>query len=317
MRYLLLLLCVAGCFTSEPPDDTSEDDDTADPEGDPATIPLAGACTLDRRWGGFKVEANVDYSAVDGAITNGVVPVRVLSEALVEGDCKLLKRGNPFCDPTCGPTETCDFDGECIPNPENQDLGTVTITGLTDPVVMEPLIPTNQYSFTDVDNPAFDAGKLVRLQTAGGAYAPLTMHGVGVIPLVPGSTTWLVTAGSPVPLTWDVPPSAVRSDVFVSVNVDQHGLTPLTLWCSFADDGAAEIPASVMDALLNGGVTGYPSGKIQRRTVDHVMLGDGCADFMVDYSLTAKVSVSGHTPCSTPADCPDGQECDLALQTCE
>ncbi len=316
MRHLLPLLCLAGCLTAEP-DDTADTVDTSDPEGDPDTIPLAGACTLDRRWGGFKVEANVDYSAVDGAISNGVVPVAVLKEALAEGDCKLMKRENPFCDPTCGPTETCDFNGECLPFPENQDVGTVTIKGLSGPVAMEPAVPGNKYFYTDLANPAFEAGKLVQIKTEGGAYAPLTMHGVGVIPLSPGSTEWLVTEGTPVHLTWDVPPAAVRSEVYVSVNVDQHGLTPLTLQCNFADNGAAEIPASVMDALLSGGVTGYPSGKMQRRTVDHVVLGEGCADFMVDYSLIAKVSVSGHTPCSTPADCPDGQECNLALQTCE
>lgn len=316
---LALLLCFVGCFSggdSAPPDDSAPAD-TAEPDGDPTTIPLNGACDLDRRWGGFEVEANESYSVADGAIANGVVPVAVLTEVAAEGDCRLLERGNPYCNPTCEPGFTCDFDGTCIEYPLNQELGTVTIAGLTTPVAMDPLSTGNKYSYTDLDNPAFKPGKLIRLKTGGGAYAELTMHGVGVAPLVPTTLDWVINPGEALALAWDAPTEAVRSELFVSVNVDQHGITPVTLECTFTDDGSAEIASSVMDALLNFGVTGYPSARIQRRTVDKVMLGEGCADFTVDYELVAHVSVTGHTPCAAPGDCPEGQTCNLALQTCE
>lgn len=315
-----VLLALYACAT-EPDtgdsDDTSGGIDTSDPDGDPMTVPLGGTCPLDTRWGAFKVEANTDYSAIDGAIADGVVPVTILEEALSEGDCRLMKRNNPFCDPSCGPGTTCDFDGTCIPYPANQDVGTVSITGLRDAVVMEPVEPSYKYFYTELHNPAFEAGKLIQMKSTGGAYAAVTLHGVGVAVLAPPSVDWLVTAGEALQLTWDAPTTEVRSEVFASVNVDQHGITPLTLECVFADDGAAEVPASVMDALLSAGVTGYPSGKLQRRTVDRADVGAGCVDFMVDYTLKAKVSVAGHTPCTGPGDCPEGMECNLAIQTCE
>lgn len=318
MRSLPLLLLFA-CATTSPTDsaDTAPDIDTSDPDGDPDTVELGGTCELDVRWGAFKVEANPDYSAVDGQIADGVVPVTVLEEAAREGDCRLMKRNNPFCDPTCGPGTTCDFDGTCIPYPANQDLGTVVITGLKDAVVMEPVAPSNKYFYTQLQNPAFEAGELIELTTGGGAYPVLTLHGVGPATLQPVSLDWVVTAGTPLQIGWDAPAAAVRTEVFVSVNVDQHGITPITLECVFADDGEAQIAASVMDALLSAGVSGYPSGKIQRRTVDKAAVGEGCVDFMVDDSRVAKVSVTGHTPCSGPQDCPEGLECNLATQTCE
>ncbi len=315
LPFCFLLGCPVADDTSAPAD--SDPVDTSDPDGDPATIPLNGACDLDRRWGGFEVEANETYSVADGTIANGVVPVAVLTEVAAEGDCRLLKRENPYCNPTCDPGFTCDFDGTCIEYPLNQDLGTVTIAGLTTPVSMDPLSTGNKYSYTELDNPAFEPGKLIQFVTGGGAYAVLTMHGVGMAPLVPTSLDWVITEGTPLALTWDAPTEAVRSELFVSVNVDQHGITPVTLECTFTDDGSAEIASSVMDALLNFGVTGYPSARIQRRTVDKVMLGEGCADFTVDYELVAHVSVTGHTPCAAPGDCPEGQTCNLALQTCE
>lgn len=318
-RLLVLATFSAGCFSSTGPDTSPTDTgDTAvvDPDGDPATVPLNGMCPLESRWGGFEVEANESYSVVDGEVANGVVPLTILEQTLSEGDCKLLKRNNPYCDPPCGTEETCDFDGECIPYPENQNVGTVTVGGLTESVSMEPT-SNNNYFFTKLSNPAFTPGKLIALKSAGGAYAPFTLQGVGVAPLVPTSTTWIITAGQPLQVAWDAPPAAVRSEVYLSVNVDQHGLTPATLVCTFADDGAAEVPSSVMDALLGSGVTGYPSATIQRRTADKAMLGAGCVDFVVDYEVLAHVSVTGHTPCSGPDDCPEGQECNMALQTCE
>jgi hypothetical protein len=318
MRAALFLLLVACPTTS----DTGSSLDTVDSgggtvDGDPDTIPLNGVCPLETRWGGFKVEANVDYSAVDGYISNGIVPGNVMEEALAEGDCRLMKRNNPYCNPICEAGETCDFDGTCLPYPENQDLGTVTIEGLRNAVSMEPSASGKKYFYTQLDTLAFDAGALIRLQTAGGAYAPLTLNGVGVAPLAPASLDWQIAEGENLEMAWDVPAAGSRGEVFLSLNVDQHGLTPLFLECVFEDDGAATVPSSVIDALLGAGITGYPSGKIQRRTADKVQLGAGCADFIVDYTwATDSVTVAGHTPCKGNDDCPDGQTCDLANETC-
>ena len=104
--------------------DTDADTDTdtgtfevPDPVGDPATVPLAGECPLASRYGNFEVDVYEDYSLVSGSVADGVNPVTVLELLDEEGDCKLLRRNNPFCDPPCGAGDVCDFDGSCIPFP--------------------------------------------------------------------------------------------------------------------------------------------------------------------------------------------------------
>jgi hypothetical protein len=79
------------------------------PTGDAATIPLAGACPLDTKLGpGFTVSIldEQQYSTVNGYVLDGVIPVTVLELVQEEGNCRLLRRNNPFCDPVCGPSET-------------------------------------------------------------------------------------------------------------------------------------------------------------------------------------------------------------------
>ena len=297
--------------------DSAEDSGLVDPNGDPLTVPLGGYCPLETHWGAFVVEAYDTYSIADGQVSNGVVPATVLEAVASEGDCTLWKKNNPYCDPTCEPGFTCNFDSECVPYPEAQDVGTVTISGLVDDVVMEPLAPTYQYFDTRLTHPAFEPGVLVELTTTGGNYDPFTLHAVGVNLLTPSATTWEVAAGQDLAVSWDVPTETVRSSVDLALNIDQHGATPVTLKCSFADTGAAVVAASVLDALFGYGISGYPSASLSRRTVDHTDVGEGCVDFALGHEWLIDVTVAGHTPCSSPADCPEGQECNMTLQTCE
>ena len=314
------LLLLASCDPSgddgiDP--DSGTDSGLVDPTGDPATVPLLGYCPLETQWGEFIIEAYDNYSIVDGQASNGVVPATVLELAAAEGDCRLLKRNNPYCDPTCGPGFTCDFDGTCVVYPEAQDLGSVRISGLVEDVVMEPLAPTYQYFNTKLAHPAFLPGALVEMVTTGGAFAPVMLHAVGVDLLEPTSLLWEVAAGSALAVSWDSPVGAVRSSVDLSLNIDQHGITPVTLQCSFQDTGTAVVPASVLDALFAFGVSGYPSANLARRTVDSAPLGEGCIDLALGHEVLVDVTVGGHTPCGSTADCPDGQECNLAIQTCQ
>jgi hypothetical protein len=297
--------------------DTDADTDT-DTDTDPETVPLDGPCPLETRYGGFLVDASPDYTIVDGSIADGVVPVSVLEPIASEGGCQLLKRNNPFCDPTCQPEETCDFDGSCIPYPENQDLGTVTVDGLDKPVEMASNEPTYNYFDTSLPEGALPVGGLVTLQTEGGAFEPITLHGVGFELLTAPKTPWSINDGKPLTVLWDPPTAAVvRSEAYVKINIDQHGATPLTLYCSFADDGEGTVPAAMLDALIGAGVTGFPNGTITRRTVDSTAVAGGCAELVVSSLIEPDVNVVGYTPCNNDAMCPEGQHCNEKLERCE
>ncbi len=296
--------------------DTSTDSGLLDL--DPATVPLAGACDLAEDFGGFQVVSAETGSAVEGDVSDGVVPQSVLEEVQRTDDCFVLRRNNPYCEPSCAAGETCDFNGECLPYPTKQDLGTVSLAGLTQAVSMEPVFPGNTYYDTTLPTPPFDAGQLIALDMPGGVYGPLTLYGVGVEPLVSNDALWSVEAGQDLVVHWEAPVGdVVRSEVGLSVNVDQHGTSPGAVYCTFEDDGEGTVPATLIDFLVEAGVTGFPSGSLERRTQDQGAAGQGCMDLTIVAPISVEVDVVGFTPCVDDRDCPDDLACNLELQVCE
>jgi hypothetical protein len=117
-------------------------------------------------------------------------------------------------------------------------------------------------------------------------------------------------------VTWDAPAADARTRALLRLSIDQHGTTPVTLVCDFADTGVGEIPQTVIDELVAAGISGFPNGTLTRRTVDRQEVSDGCMEFQVALPVQQDVRVSGHIPCNVPMDCPLGQTCDLPTQTC-
>ena len=331
----LAVMLVLGCGSGDDdPNETDSSDSDSDsdsdtdidtdvvtvptPTGDPATVPLNGECELDQKWGEFVV-ANFDfYAIVDGSVSDGVVPVTILENVGEDGTCKLLKRNNPFCEPACEANETCDFDGSCIPFPQGQELGTVTVGGLLKDVVMEAVVPGFTYFDTQLPFPAFEAGELIELRIEGGVFDPQELHGVGVETLVLTEPEWVLFKNLDYTFNWTPPTGpVVRSQVHVQLNIDQHGLTPIQLFCEFEDDGQAAIPSSLVTALIDFGVTGFPNATVTRRTVDSTDIGSGCMEFVVKSPAQPDIRVDGFIPCIGDQDCPTGQTCNLPLQICE
>jgi hypothetical protein len=301
---VIMLLC-SGC-PGDPPSSNV----------DPETVPLLGSCAMADDLGGFSVSSATNGAGVEGSVADGVVPTSVLELLVDEGDCVLLRRNNPFCDPGCGPSDTCDFDGTCKPYPVNQDLGVVTIDGLANPVEMEAVFPGNTYFDTSLPQPPFTLGELVTLSMPGGAYGPVELHGVGLDPVASQVGLWEVEAGKDLVVPWSAALGG-RSEIVLTVSIDQHGATPGLVRCVFADDGEGTVPASVVSALVESGVTGFPNGTLVRRTADKALVDGGCLDFVIASTVKVDVDVVGFTPCVGQQDCPEGLTCNLELQVCE
>jgi hypothetical protein len=206
---LPLLSCNGKDKESDTPstDSSATDTDTGTviDTGDPEDIPLNGLCAEPDRWGRFIVDSNIDYAYISGSVSDGVVPVNILTEVQTVGGCTIWRRENPFCDPSCESDETCDFDGTCIPYPAASSLGTVTIGGLLEPASMEPVPPSMQYFLTRLPNPPWTTGGLIALQSSGGEFDPVALHGIGVDALQNVPPAWILRAGTPLALTWDLP----------------------------------------------------------------------------------------------------------------
>ena len=281
------------------------------------TVTLHGACALPVRLGGFVVEQLELFSIVDGKVTNGVDPVTVANEVLAAGDCKLLKKEYPVCDPLCEPGTTCDYDGSCIPYPEQQDLGTVTIDGLLKAVVMEPQPPGASYYDTDLPQPPFEPGALIRLTSTDGFAGEMEMYGVAPQPLALIDSKWTVKKSEALTIAWTPPEGEVRTTVGMRLNIDQHGNSPVTLVCELPDTGTAEIAADLITELLSYGVSGFPNATLTRHTADSMEIPTGCIDFLVGFPAEPSVTVADHYPCSPVLECPDGMTCNLPIETCE
>jgi hypothetical protein len=323
---ILLFSCAQkggdGTETATPPSESGTTPPPPTTTLDPATVRLAGACPMETDWGGFRLEsyplADPSYSLFDGTVANGVIPVTVLLPVGCEGDCQLLQRQNPFCDPPCDPQETCDLTETCVAAPVGQDVGTVTVTGLTTAASMDPVAPTFTYFDVSLDDPPYAPGDTIVVRSSGGDWPPMEMFGVGVEPIAIPDTSLVLTQDQDLHVAWTAPVgAAVRSTIYFRITIDQHGNTPVQLQCETADDGSIDVPASLVSQLIGFGVTGFPNAVLYRHTVDSQPLGDGCVQFEVRSEAEPSVEVAGFVPCVSNDDCPTGSDCNIATGLCE
>ncbi len=308
---VLAALVLVGCPTD------ADDDDTPPPipPAPERPVELAGPCPDQDRAGRFQVTLQPDLSLIDGHVGDSVWPAEVREPVASEGGCMLLRKRFPFCDPACTSGSTCDHDGSCIAEPRNQDVGVARIWGLAEHVAMEPVVPGNRYFHARLPHPGFDPDAAVHLDSSGG-YAELRLEGRGVPPLTRPDAPIVVREGSPVALDWDAAAAVDGARIDLEFTIDQHGTSPLLLRCTFDDDGAAEVPAALIDQMMSAGISGYPNGSLARATVDSMETGDTCTELRVQSTVRLSVAVDGHTPCASDDDCPDPQTCDIPNQTC-
>jgi hypothetical protein len=118
----------------------------------------------------------------------------------------------------------------------------------------------------------------------------------------------------PLALSWR-PGDPGPARLEVSLDIDQHGVTPATLVCESADSGSFEIPAELLGKLLAAGVSGFPKLRLSRQTVDSATVPPGCVELIVGAPAEPALTVARHTPCRADTDCPD-RRCNLATQSC-
>lgn len=315
------LLGVVGCLVACGADTQSDgiDSSATSSAGEPSSDTLLhNVCPRDQRIGGFEASVLASFSSVQGSVADSVLPGGVPTNELEAGGCVLWKRQNYFCDPPCGSEETCDSDGTCIPAPVPQSVGTVVVTGLYKDISMEPRPPGNNYFDADVPHPVFDQdNETVSLTSSSDFLGDVELSGQGSPAIEPTDGEWIVTPGEDFIIHWQAPPPDSRTAVVVNLSVDQHGSTPVSMECVFADTGEGTVPTSVIDGLLDAGVTGFPNGRITRETVDSLTVPHGCVDFAVRSYKDVDVSVAGVIPCTGPGTCPEGLECNLETFICE
>jgi hypothetical protein len=249
------------------------------------------------------------FTSVDAVVTNGVHGFDYSITVAVEGACRLLER--PTCAPECAGQTTCGPGSSCVASPTAQDVGTVFVDGLAVPLELTSFAASGFYSQAIVDPfPPVAPDAPVTFATSGGAYAPFSLEARGVEVLAFDGADLNVGRGRSLDLTWTAParPGAARIQAILSL---QPSLSKSIIECTFPDTGAASIPASLIDPLLDRGTNGFPTVALTRRTVASTTIVPGCVQFEVTARVTRRVSVDGVTFCADTAECPPPLTCQL------
>lgn len=299
-----------------------------DPPAGASADPLVYApCPAEQRIGRFVVHSlpqNADRAAsteLSGFVRDGVRPAdvdEVLLEAEEEG-CRLVSGPDLLCDPRCAFDELCTADGSCTAAPTSQDAGPVSITGTTREFRLVPNSANNYLPEpgTMVDYAPYEEGAELSLSAAGAEVPPFELRARGVEPLTFGDSDLEVAMDSPLLLLWEAPKrsdSAVR--VRVELDIAHHGGVDAQVVCDVADTGSLQVPAALINGLLEQGVAGFPAVTLARRSVSSAMLEAGCLEFVVDSEISQEVSIPGLLSCGTDDDCPAGMLCKAENLTC-
>jgi len=303
-------------------DTPSQPDDVVGPAPEVVTPdPVVGVpCALNARVGHVEVAHrpfadNPAYASVTAEIAEGVIPLTILQPYLDAGDCRLMRKVNPFCDPACGAGELCEHDGGCIPYPENKNVGTITVTGLEGgELAIEPNV-VNYYNGQGVPFPAFGEGDPITIFAAGGDLEGFTLSASGVPDLVLPDEGFVMEQDKPLEVTWPAAPGGAWTVRF-SFNIDQHGNSPVTMFCDVEDTGSYVVSAEIINALIDAGVSGFASANFERHTLDSTELSAGCVQLSVFSTALGSLQLEGHTACFSDFDCPEGQVCEVLINTC-
>ncbi len=197
------------------------------------------------------------FSRIEGEFHDGLQP-SFYGVTLEEGSCRHYEVQLGFCDPACTGGDICTADDQCTPYPASISAGTLRITGVGDPIDIQP----EDWSAGTYVGPAglpaelFDAADQIGAAWSGDAFPSLSLGAVGVATLDPNLTAdgLEMTDGVDTEITWTPGPDP---DACVQVVINganaRHG-APLDdfIWCEGPDSGTLTIPASMLDSFPYG-----------------------------------------------------------------
>ncbi len=239
--FWLLVFLLAACG----------DDGGAVDAGDPADAynPGDGGAAFDDAPAQILLVERSDN--MGGAYSGSVVgtfatsTVFVYDELLREGSCRQLEGSPSFCEQPCD--GYCVGNGECVPYPERMSVGTLTMTGLSEPVSIDPEVG-NYYSY-------YGARQLTRPGTAIRASAPGAEFGgfdLSVLPpeplVVSNFQDLALVAGTPLTIEWTPGSNAeARVRLWLLADLNHGQIHGAVIHCDVPDTGSLTIPAAWVD----------------------------------------------------------------------
>ena len=236
-------------------------DDGGAPHDAGPDAPPGPACADDHEPSArFTVIPEPGAGARTGAQVGGQLlagpPPRLAATLVTEGGCRFVGPRPALCDPACGSGQVCDVDGACVGFPDALPAGTLTVTGTTPAITLEPQAGNGYYS--DRTYPGlYRAGDAITLALAGaGDVAPLAATVRGVPPLALPTTQLTAREHAPMTIAWTPIATPADAEVLVHFDNDHHGVRAYLECTAPASAGSLTIPAAVLDALILAGESG-------------------------------------------------------------
>ena len=224
------------------------------------------------------------------------------------GDCKLLLPDVPVCDPRCK-NSVCTNDG-CVQDAVAQDAaGTVTVTGLGEPLRLEPMTSMPTYQPASLPYPPCVEGELVRVEAEA-----FSVETACIAPLELPDTTIGIKSNEATVLSWTPPADGQSTRMEIEVDISHHGGQKGQIDCDVPDTGAFEIPEPLVTQLVALGVGGYPTITLTR--VSRAAAPEAPGITLSVMSGVDRLVDTGFVSCSMDSDCPDGMTCDLMRLIC-
>lgn len=316
VRLLLATSLLAACSSSEsasPDTSTAEGGAGGDAGSAPVSQPLelTGTFTLALK-AAVPETMTAAFSVLGGTIYDGQVPQAFpLEVAQEEGGCQLLVPKLPFCSNGCGGDAVCVDDETCAPYPRAQDVGVVELTGLGEArLTMEPFPPSFNYQSTALPHPPCAEGDPVQLRTRG-----FETEAPCIAPLVLTTSSFPVQRDQALALAWQAPQTPELTRLHIKLDVSHHGGKKGEIDCDVADTGSFEVPASLVTALVELGLAGYPTIVLTRVASVSASKAPNVR-FQLSSSIERSVD-TGVVSCTDAAGCPADQQCNPDNLTCE
>jgi hypothetical protein len=263
--------------------------------------------------------ASAAQSAFIGSVADGPTPTAMawLVDQEANG-CTLYVPKSPFCDPGCGSSAVCVSDDTCVERPTSQTVGTIRLTGVgSSEVVMTPIAGNYQpKGGTALAFPPCMEGAEVKLAADGGTFTPFTLSAKCIAELDFKGPIKIVK-GSALKLTWKAPGQAALARIQVRLDISHHGGARGKIECDVADSGSLEMPAVMVDKLVDLGVAGFPTVVVTRIASGGVASGEPKQVVLnVQESVEREVQIDGLVSCADSTDCPAPKTCQSDL-TCK
>lgn len=270
----------------------------------------AGASAGKRPSGSFTVSLNpavedaVAYTAIFGKVYSGPYPTDIIETVIASDDnCKVYKYSLHACfDPTCTGEQTCVAENVCEAKPVPVSVGNVNITGIGDSSLKLAVTNLNYQYPLDLPYPGVAEGEPVTLSGSGDTFDAFTVSATGVAPIATKESSYLITSGQPLTVTW-TPGASQETEITATLNVSKHGGSAGYMLCTTTDTGSLTIGANTLKALTELGVGGFPELLLKRTTHGESTVNDGKIGLEIEAVAKPALNIEGYCSCFNASDC--------------